>query len=83
MRRELRHGELRTLRQDVIPEMTQALKLTEYAYQRGRYSYLEWVEAQRALLTAELDVIAASVRYHTLAAEIERLIGAALPAANL
>jgi cobalt-zinc-cadmium efflux system outer membrane protein len=66
------------LQGEVLPELEQALAQTEYAYQRGRYSYLELVDAQRALLEARQQAIDSAASYHTLVAEIERLTGAAV-----
>jgi outer membrane protein, heavy metal efflux system len=37
--------EAQTLRDDIQPRSAEALKETEYAYERGRYSYLELVDA--------------------------------------
>ena len=49
---ELRHAitEAEVLRTTVLPEMEAALEATRYAFERGRYSYLEWVDAQRELV---------------------------------
>ena len=49
---ELRHAitEAEVLRTTVLPEMEAALEATRYAYERGRYSYLEWVDVQRELV---------------------------------
>jgi cobalt-zinc-cadmium efflux system outer membrane protein len=56
------------------------LTQTEYAYQRGRYSYLEWIAAQRELLDAQRSLIEASANAHRYFAEIERLTGESLAA---
>lgn len=62
----------------VIPKMEEALKETEYAFERGRYGYLELVDAQRAYLAVLRQRIEASARAQNLAAEIERLTNAPL-----
>jgi cobalt-zinc-cadmium efflux system outer membrane protein len=74
---ELLHAQTETkqLRERVLPEMEEALRQTEYAYERGRYSYLEMVDAQNNLIDVNLAMIEAAVRYHTLLAEIESLTG--------
>lgn len=79
---ELRHSitEAKSLSGDVLPQMEQVLKGTEYAYQRGRYSYLEWVDAQRDLLDARRSLIEAAANAHRYLAEIERLTGELLAA---
>lgn len=71
-------AEVEGLERDVLPRASEALKLTEYAYERGRYSYLEWVDAQRELLEVERQHIDAAADYHLRLAEIERLTGEAL-----
>lgn len=60
---------------DILPQAEAALKETEYAWQRGRYSYLEWVDAQRELLGLRQQRVDAAAEYHRLLAEIERLTG--------
>lgn len=81
---ELRHSitEAEMLRDQVLPEMEEALKETEYAWQRGRYSYLEWVDAQRERVTVQRALIEAASQAHLFSAEIERLTGTALPTAG-
>ena len=77
---ELRHAidETQILQREVLPQMEQALKQTEYAYERGRYSYLELVEGQRAYLDTQRALIEAAATGQTLQAEIERLTGESL-----
>jgi cobalt-zinc-cadmium efflux system outer membrane protein len=77
---ELRHSitEADVLRTDVLPEMQAALEATRYAFERGRYSYLEWVDAQRELVEVERALIDAAANAHLYRTEIERLTGEAL-----
>jgi cobalt-zinc-cadmium efflux system outer membrane protein len=70
--------EARTLKNDIQPRSVEALKETEYAYERGRYSYLELVDAQREYLGVQAALIEAAASAHTLRAEIERLTNAPL-----
>lgn len=74
---ELRHAitETALLRGTVLPEMTGALDETRYAYERGRYGYLEWVEAQREFIAIRRSLIEAAVNAQIFQAEIERLTG--------
>lgn len=76
---ELRHSitEAEMLHNKVLPEMEAALKATEYAWQRGRYSYLEWTEAQRERIAVQRALIEAAANAHQFKIEIERLTGAA------
>lgn len=77
---ELRHAitEATVLRDEVLPQMEAALTDTHSAWQRGRYSYLEWTEAQRERIEIERALIVAAVKAHLYQVEIERLTGAAL-----
>jgi cobalt-zinc-cadmium efflux system outer membrane protein len=74
---ELRQAirETETLQRDVMPLLEEALKATKYAYERGRYGYLELVDAQRAFLDARRAAIDSAVDAQALLAEIERLTG--------
>jgi cobalt-zinc-cadmium efflux system outer membrane protein len=65
------------LRDVALPRMEEALRNTEYAYERGRYSYLELVDAQRELLALRRDLITAATEYHLTLIELERLTGTA------
>lgn len=77
---ELRHAitEAEMLRDQVLPQMEAALTATEYAWQRGRYSYLEWTEAQRERIAVQRALIEAAANAHQFQIEIERLTGTAL-----
>ena len=70
--------EAQTLKGDIEPRSAEALRETEYAYERGRYSYLELVDAQREYLAVQASLIDAAANAHTLRAEIERLTNAPL-----
>jgi len=71
-------SEAETLRDDIQPRSAEALKETEYAYERGRYSYLELVDAQREYLAVQAALIGAAATAHGLRAEIERLTNSPL-----
>ncbi len=77
---DLREAEARVaaLQSTVLPQMEEALKETQYAFERGRYSYLELVDAQREFLDAQADRIEAATQAQLLIAEIERLTNAPL-----
>ena len=74
---ELEHArhEAQVLHDTVVPQLIEALQKSEYAYQRGRYSYLEWSEVQRELLAARRRLNDVAAAFHTLRIEIERLSG--------
>ena len=73
-----RQRELTALRERALPRMESALQNTEYAFERGRYSYLELVDAQRELLAVRASLIEAASQYHLTLIEIERLTGESL-----
>lgn len=72
---ELQHAitEAETLKDRVVPRMQEALDQTQYAYERGRYSYLEFVDAQRAYIDVQRSLIEAAANAHNLETELERL----------
>lgn len=70
-----------TLRTDVLPRVEEALEETQFAYDRGRYGFLELVDAQREYLDIQSALIEASSDAHALQAEIERLTNAPLTGA--
>lgn len=70
--------EARSLKDDMLPRMEEALRETGYAYDRGRYSYLELVDAQREYLSIQESLIEAASDAHGLQIEIERLTNAPL-----
>jgi cobalt-zinc-cadmium efflux system outer membrane protein len=79
---ELYHAytQVTMLRDDVLPKMEEAVEESRYAYERGRYSYVEWVAAQRELLEMRSALSAAYVGVHRYRVEIERLVGTSLTA---
>lgn len=81
---ELRHAltEVEALRTSVLPQTESILQQTEQAYRGGRYSYLDWVAAQREVLEAQRSLIDAAANAHRYFAEIERLTGEPLAAAD-
>jgi outer membrane protein, heavy metal efflux system len=71
-------GIVQSLEATDIPKMEEALEETVYAFERGRYSYLELVDAQREYLAVQAERIDASALAQMLAIEIERLTNAPL-----
>lgn len=70
---------LKTLRDHIIPLLKQARQQTQQAYQKGRYSYLEYISSNTELIAAEraqIDTAAAALKYNT---EIEQLTGQLQP----
>lgn len=71
-------SEAQTLREEIEPRSAEALRDTQYAYERGRYGYLELVDAQREYLGVQAALIDAAASAHALRAEIERLTNSPL-----
>ena len=84
LHRELRGAvlEVESLRGGILPRAEEAMNETEYAYERGRYSYLELVDAQREFLALQAAMIDAAANAQTLRAEIERLTNTPLTDPN-
>jgi outer membrane protein, heavy metal efflux system len=84
LHQELRHSidEARLLQTELIPEMQKALDETRYAYDRGRYSYLELIDGQRAFLEVRRAHLDAAINAQILQTEIERLTGQPLADVN-
>jgi cobalt-zinc-cadmium efflux system outer membrane protein len=61
------------MRAEVLPALEKALTQTRQAYERGRYSYVDWVSAQRELLDARMTVIDAATTALLNQALIEQL----------
>lgn len=75
---EIRHAieAVRTLNNIIIPNGENALKEYKKGYTAGRYSFMELTESQNSLLAARLEAVMVASKYHSLRAEIDRLIGA-------
>jgi len=65
----------RVINKQIIPDLTEALRLTREGYERGRYSYLEWNAAQADLLSARLSLIETASSILLSQALIEQLTG--------
>lgn len=64
-----------TIRDDVIPTIGQAAKDAKDAYELGRFSYLEWQNIEKNLLTTKQDLLEAMINAHSYVIEIERITG--------
>lgn len=71
---------VKAMREEVVPDLTQALDLTRQAYQGGRYSYVEWVTAQHELLSARQALVDAAATALLNQALIEQLTAQPLAA---
>lgn len=77
---ELGHAReaLRLLDSEVLPSLDEALKQTQYAYDRGRYGYLELSQVLTERATALSERLDTATHYHSLLAELERITGDSL-----
>jgi cobalt-zinc-cadmium efflux system outer membrane protein len=60
-------------RTTVLPESEKALKTTSEGYKAGRFSYLEFLDVQRSLVTARQQYIQALVAHQDAIAKVESL----------
>ncbi|TKW61084.1 MAG: TolC family protein [Blastochloris viridis] len=67
------HNESTQLQKRIIPSAEEALKLSRQGYERGRFSFLEVLNAQRTLAEAQEQQINAEQRQLNAKAVVERL----------
>jgi cobalt-zinc-cadmium efflux system outer membrane protein len=71
-----------SLRHTIIPLLEEALAETKIAYQRGLYSYLDYLSARQELLIAKRALIKSASAALCFGADIEQLIAEPLPASQ-
>lgn len=77
------YSEVAALQRQVLPAAEQAFSVAREGYQVGKFTFLELLDAQRALLESRGSYIDALSNYHKSLAEVERLTGQPLkPAAQ-
>lgn len=64
-----------TLRSEVIPGAARAFSELQTGYERGRFSYLDLLEARRTWTEAQREAVMALLDFHQTLAELERLLG--------
>jgi len=74
--------EATTLRQEVLPQAENAFKASTEGFQRGKFGYLEVLDAQRTLFEVRDRYIETLASYHKSVADVERLIGTPLISLN-
>lgn len=72
------HDEAAALAGSVLPGARSAFAAVEEGYRLGRFGYLEVLDAQRTLVTAETQHLRALADARKAAAQVERLIGVPL-----
>lgn len=74
---EAKHAraEAEAIRDALLPRAREVVQFVEGGYRTGRFTFLDWSEAQRQWLELRVEGIEAASRCHTLLIEIERLTG--------
>ena len=71
-------AKLDAIRREVLPEAALAFEEMRTGYERGRFTYLDLLEARRTLLRARREEVQTLLAAHLALAELERLVGAPL-----
>ena len=69
------HDTVRLLETRLLPESKALLEDTEAGYQMGRYSVLQWVDAQTERSSVERELIETRTSIHLYTLELERITG--------
>ncbi|MBI5092511.1 MAG: TolC family protein [Candidatus Hydrogenedentes bacterium] len=67
-----------SLKENILPAATQTFASINEAYRRGKFGYLDVLDAQRTLFEARHQYLDALASYHESLAEIERVLGESL-----
>ena len=70
-------------RQEVIPTLEEARRMTEESYREGRTDFVRVLEAQRVLTEARLTLVEATASAARASADLERALGRRLGDAEL
>ena len=65
---------VKVFRTTILPDLNSALASTQRAYETGRYSYQDWIAAQKELLDAKRSLIESAAAASLNQAVIEQLI---------
>jgi cobalt-zinc-cadmium efflux system outer membrane protein len=68
------YHEAATLRDQILPEAQKAFETIHEGYLQGRFNFLDVLDTQRTLFAARGQYLRARADFHTITAEIERLI---------
>jgi len=72
------HQRVRTLRAKVVPAMQAAFDAARTGYQQGKFGFLDMLDAQRGLFTAQGALLDALSDYHTAVTDLQRITGTRL-----
>ena len=73
---------LESLRREVLPESERAFEEIRLGFERGRFTYLDLVEARRTWIRARREELQTLLVGHLAVAELERLLGSPLETSN-
>jgi outer membrane protein TolC len=66
----------------LIPQINQSLNVAQQSYEAGETDFLDLIDAQRQLLTFQLEYERAQVDREQRLAEIEKLVAHSLPSTS-
>lgn len=69
--------EVEALRVEILPAAQQVFDAATYGYRKGKFGFLDVLEAQRSLFDARGRYLSALVEYHQAFSDLERLLGPA------
>lgn len=68
------YREAQKLQKEIIPVSQKSFTLTHEIYEKGKFSYIEVLDAQRTLFNTKTDYYSAIRRYHQHRIELEKLV---------
>ena len=71
---------MQSLRRDVLPQSAHAFEEMRLGFERGRFTYLDLLEARRTWIRARREELDTLLAGHQAVIQIERLIGGPLTA---
>ncbi|SMP52153.1 TolC family protein [Noviherbaspirillum suwonense] len=74
--------EVQALQQDILPGAQSAYEAATTGFEYGKFGFLDVLDAQRTLLQARSQYLRALSEVHRAGAEIDRILGAPMAAAN-
>lgn len=69
------YAEVNALHQDILPNAETAYNAASEGYRLGKFGFLDVLDAQRTLFSAQSQHLQAEAEYHKALADVERLIG--------
>jgi cobalt-zinc-cadmium efflux system outer membrane protein len=72
--------EASALQKEILPGAQSAYDAAATGFEFGKFSFLDVLDAQRTLLQAKSQYLGALSEAHRAAAEIDRILGASMPA---